>query len=678
MGNCISNKKNENIVKDYFTIINEILLEKNRTNFNLIDNLKICLNEKNFDQVTNNPVQYFTYEEQNVPTNFINWLDFIYQYLSQEYSHERYWAMEMIDNLNSEKFESESKYLSEFFLEEFEIEYEPKCIQIEKIKKDIKLNLGESVLNVTQNLGGSFTGNAQSNIEEADIATLKYNEYRNKVKKYIFKFKQHILNRGHPINRVVQIFEKIWVDYAQKKTNLMKQNYNDFDDKTNIQNINKQVNELTFQLQRFVVHLQIGLKLFYSRTINYSCFNEEKDELINLITTLVFRTGEIYNTIFELYKLSLMPEINNMTNCLLTLIKIQPEELGIFKQFCLNKQSLDYQEEILLNKLKSIKNNSENNINNNEANKKIKNSSNSINNNFNFKVKENEMEENKINLILKLVKENKKRCPKSGDREIEETKVNLEFEENFNLISAQENIKEKKLQHNISNALFPINEIESESDENIIRQSTTIQNFHMDRKKIKLINPINENNIDDNSNYINDTIDEDLINKNIITRTILNNENENNLTNAKIEKVFNKVSFLRTKNSEFLAYPYETAIQLLKQIKKYKTPFEKMMIIASISSEITECINDFWRNLNDYIKNDLLNLEIDQLMSIFIYIIIKSQIFDISVHCKIIKSFTTCITKASMIGYYYSTVEASVSYIQSIKNVKELVKNKIT
>lgn len=669
MGNCISNKKKEIISKDYFSIINEILLEKNRTNFNLIDNLKICLNEKNFDQVTNNPVQYLTYEEKNQPTYFINWLDFIYQYLSQEYSHERYWAMEMIDNLNNERFESESKYLSEFFFEEFEIENEPKCIQIEKSKKDIKLNLNNSYLNVTQNLGGSFNGNNQPNIEEDDLATLKYNEYRNKVKKYIFKFKQHILNEDHPINRVVQIFEKIWVDYAQKKINLIQQNYNDF----NNQKINKQVNELTNQLQRFVIHLQIGLKLFYSRTINYSCFNEEKDELINLVTTIVFRTGEIYNTIFELYKLSLMPEINNMTTYLQELIKIQPEDLGIFKQFCLNKKSLDYQEEILLNKLKMIKNNSKNNINNNEENIKIKDSFNSINNNFNFKIKENELEENKINIILKLVKENKKRCPKFGDREIEETKVNLDFEENFNLISAQENIKEKKLNNNISNALFPINEIENESDENINKQSITFQNIFTNRKNIGLIN---EKIIED-GNFINNNNDEDFLNKNIITRTILNDEKEKNLINTKIEKVFNKVSFLRTKNAEYLSYPYETAIQLLKQIKKYKTPFEKMMIIASISNEITECINDFWRNLNNYIKNDLLNLEIDQLMAIFIYIIIKSQIFDISVHCKIIKSFTTCITKASMIGYYYSTVEASVSYIQSIKNVKELLKNKI-
>ena len=99
-----------------------------------------------------------------------------------------------------------------------------------------------------------------------------------------------------------------------------------------------------------------------------------------------------------------------------------------------------------------------------------------------------------------------------------------------------------------------------------------------------------------------------------------------------------------------------------------------MMIFASISSEITECINDFWKDLSGYIDSNLLNLEIDQLMAIFIYIIIHAQIPDIGVHCKMIKSFTTCITKASMIGYYYSTVEASVQYIASIKNAKELIK----
>ena len=133
---------------------------------------------------------------------------------------------------------------------------------------------------------------------------------------------------------------------------------------------------------------------------------------------------------------------------------------------------------------------------------------------------------------------------------------------------------------------------------------------------------------------------------------------------------------MRQNKDDYLSYPYETAIQLIKQIKKYKTPFEKMMIIANISNEITDCINDFWQEMEEYIKKDYLSIEAEQIMTIFIYIIIKSGIIDIFVHCKLIKLFTTCTTKSSMIGYYYSTVEASITYIKTLKDTGELFKNK--
>ena len=135
------------------------------------------------------------------------------------------------------------------------------------------------------------------------------------------------------------------------------------------------------------------------------------------------------------------------------------------------------------------------------------------------------------------------------------------------------------------------------------------------------------------------------------------------------------VSFLRQNKDDYLSYPYETAIQLIKQIKNFKTPFEKMMIIANISNEITDCINDFWQEMEEYIKKEYLNIEEEQIMTIFIYIIIKSGIIDIFVHCKMIKLFTTCTTKSSMIGYYYSTVEAGITYIKTLKDIDELFKN---
>ena len=649
MGNCnqknswIENKKVE---KKYFSMIDTLLMKKNYTNYSLKDNLKICLSEKNFDQANENSVQYFTLIPDEEPINFINWLDFIYQYLYKEKTIERYWASQMIEELDKEIFLSENKYLSEFFYEEFEFENEPKCLYKNLItnKNSKKINFDLSYLNVTQNLGGSF--NTNSNLyEDEDEANLKYKHFRNKVKGYINKFKKQILNADHPINRVTQIFVKKWWGYAQLKIDSMKRKYQDLDNKNQIDEINLIVDDLTMELQRFVVHLQIALKLFYSRTINYSYFNEEKDELINLITTLLFRTGNIYSTVFSLYKLSMDKEIRMMTKNFAELKKANPEELGIERQYCLNIESLDFQEEILTKKLKETEN--YNFI---------------TNNNLSNVIEENdiELEKKRIEIILEVVRDNKKKFPKFGDRELEETKVNLNYEENFNLLINDNVIPEENDSSSIFNkalgskriSLFPRNELYG----NNLNESS----FFLDKSEI------------DTAERQNGAANKTMI----IRKAEENNEKASKIKMPQMEKIFNRISYTRTKNIEYLSYPYETAIQLLKQIQKFKTPFEKMMIFASISSEITECINDFWKDLSGYIDNNLLNLEIDQLMAIFIYIIIQAQISDICVHCKMIKSFTTCITKASMIGYYYSTVEASVQYIASIKDVKELIKEK--
>ena len=654
MGNItqkISGEKDKKIEKKYFSMIDTVLSKKNFMNYTLKDNLKICLSEKNFEQATENSVQYFTLIPGEEPTNFINWLDFIYQYLYKENTIERYWASQMVEELDQEIFFSENKYLSEFFFEEFELENVPECLSKDSInskKPSKKLNFDATYLNVTQNLGGSFMTN--SNVfEEADEANLKYKHFRNKVKGYINKFKQQILNLDHPINRVTQIFVKIWVGYAEVKIDSLKRKYKDLDNKNQIDEINLTVDEMTQELQRFVVHLQIALKLFYSRTINYSYFNEEKDELINLITTLLFRTGNIYNTVFDLYKLSLDQNIRKMARNFLDLKKVNPEELGIDRQYCLNFVSLEFQEEILEKKLKEMEGKSS-----------------SINNEEN----DIEFEKKKIGIILEIVKDNKKKVPKFGDRELDETNVNLNYEENFDLI---------------------INDVENPEDNNKSIMFGNI-NIELGSRKVSLLpkdelyggNNLNESSYllednydDENENDIctNENLQKAGTNKTMIIRTTdETNEKKKKIKMPQMEKIFNRISYTRTKNIEYLSYPYETAIQLLKQIKKFKTPFEKMMIFASISSEITECINDFWKDLSGYIDSNLLNLEIDQLMAIFIYIIIHAQIPDIGVHCKMIKSFTTCITKASMIGYYYSTVEASVQYIASIKNAKELIK----
>ena len=676
------NLSNDPITKEYFNDLQLIFIHNYLENDNLVSNMKVCLDEKNFDQILEegSPNDLPKEDDQIIydGLEFINWLDFLYQYLEEERGKNRDWAEQMLDKLDEEYFLAENKYLSQFFFEEYGILSIPDCI-CKKKKRERKINVNTSMLNVTQNLGGSF-GESFNVDSEQDSAGFKYKEFRNKVKRYIMNFKEHILNKDHPINIVAQIFESVWVDYVNKKMQIMEQKYPETTEE-NKYSIEKDIAELTYQFQRFVIKLQICLKLFYSRTINYSFFNEEKDELINLITTLIFRTGKIYETMFSLYRFSLRREIHDMTMKYEKLKKITPEDLGVARQFCLDKTTLEMQEEILQKALKDCENEGEN-----EKEKQNENNKGA----YEINLTENKMEKRKITTLIKIVEDKKRRIPKPGQRNMEDLKVNLDFDDDNSDSDKMNNINRNDSvfidNNNIIGSILPKlgeNDIYA-SSVNVSVDNITLHkgNFNINDPDEDLLtsnNIINTNenkDKDKNQNYLfgkKSGGSQDEYDSNVIVRD--SNAVQKNIMPFIPEKFIGRVSYMRKNNDEFISYPYETAIQLLKQIRKYKTPFEKMMIIASISNEITDCINDFWSQLESYIKKDLLGIEAEQIVTIFIYIIIQSGIIDIFVHCKMIQFFTTCTTKSSTIGYYYSTVEASVTFIRTLKNVDELFKN---
>ena len=676
------NLNNDPITKEYFNDLQLIFIHNYLENDSLVSNMKVCLDEKNFDQILEegSPNDLPKEDDQIIydGLEFINWLDFLYQYLEEERGKNRDWAEEMLNKLDEEYFLAENKYLSQFFFEEYGILSIPDCI-CKKKKRDRKINVNTSMLNVTQNLGGSF-GESFNVDSEQDSAGFKYKEYRNKVKRYIMNFKEHILNKDHPINIVAQIFEKVWVDYVNKKMKIMEEKYPETTEE-NKYSIEKDIAELTYQFQRFVIKLQISLKLFYSRTINYSFFNEEKDELINLITTLIFRTGKIYDTMFSLYRFSLRREIRDMTIKYEKLKKITPEDLGVARQFCLDKTTLEMQEEILQNELKKCENEVE--VEKEKENENNKGA-------YEINLTENKMEKRKIATLIKIVEDKKRRVPKPGQRNMEDLKVNLDFDDDNSDSDKVNNMNRNDSvfidNNNIIGSILPKlgeNDIYA-SSVNVSVDNITLHkgNFNIndpDEDILTSNNIINTNENKDKNNAQNYLFgkksggSQDEYDANVIVRD--SNAVQRNIVPFIPEKFIGRVSYMRKNNDDFISYPYETAIQLLKQIRKYKTPFEKMMIIASISNEITDCINDFWSQLESYIKKDLLGIEAEQIVTIFIYIIIQSGIIDIFVHCKMIQFFTTCTTKSSTIGYYYSTVEASITFIRTLKNVDELFKN---
>ena len=118
--------------------------------------------------------------------------------------------------------------------------------------------------------------------------------------------------------------------------------------------------------------------------------------------------------------------------------------------------------------------------------------------------------------------------------------------------------------------------------------------------------------------------------------------------------------------------PYGKAIEYIQTMKDYCTPLDKLSIIALTSVLITESIDNFWKGKK--IEKKLLNIDADELMSIYLYITYNMDLPSIYTELDFINYFTGSITKQSMIGYYYTTIEGSLNFIMSAKTKEDLNK----
>jgi hypothetical protein len=122
-----------------------------------------------------------------------------------------------------------------------------------------------------------------------------------------------------------------------------------------------------------------------------------------------------------------------------------------------------------------------------------------------------------------------------------------------------------------------------------------------------------------------------------------------------------------------ISTPFNDAIVLIKTLAYYQVPLEKLTIIASVSAEITESVNKFWKKMQNIIRPSLLKIDADQLMTIYIYIILHTNMSDILVHSAFVRYFITQATKSSMMGYYFSTLEGTLDFLLSIEGKEDFL-----
>ena len=643
-----------NIEQKYFSKVNSLLHKNYIDNLYSDTNLEISLQKKSFVES-----QILEDELQD-----ISWFNYLLNHLEEVKKNKRMtWANELEELLLQETFFYQNKYLSEFFYNEYNIKTFPTILksdkddlffddiniqnnnkaQNEQNNNNVNKSYSYNELDVTNNLGGSYMDLKIENLNPND-PTVKYVMDRNLVKTYIKIFKRHIYNdKKHPIYIIIFTFNKTFCTFIRKKMNDF--NEKELSQKLNDENLEKELKkfeaDITKCLQEFIITINCCLKLFYSTCINFSFFKEEKDDLLNLVISLFFKTGKLYETLFDLYSLSYRKEIQSLQEKLLDLKDIKPKVLEITDKYCLDETTLKLQETIIKEK-REEKDNKE-------------------------KINEDKKE---INKSLPEIQEKEEIKENEDDNIINNTKSNMEID-----INTKSN----------DNTLIRPNTYEPKIDDDNIIQ---IKKFYNDSKEEENDDDnIIGNNENDDDYILSKFKEEDIsIDKNAeefyIRKTISNFNSKTYIFPQIRNKIrdtlaLNEQLILEAKNSGKLPMPYFSAINLLKKLRSFKTPFEKIIILAAINDQITESVMTFWSKMTKYIKSSFLFIEADELKTIFLFIFIKSQMPDLLVECKIVTNFTTQQTRAFNISYNLTLVEASIEKIMEMKDTKEINKAEI-
>ena len=538
--------------KEYMVVTQRYLSTKYREVLKNRNNLQIAMEKKYFDKIQTMRTNVLAQRK----VKRIGWKEFLINYLDKQ-SRVIEWYSDIVEDMKNAVFLNENKYLSHIFFKEFERNTKPKCLQNilnsdygdsnnnDYNEQIVEFNdLEENIINrlstihpdmtnagtkeslclskidltgVTENLGGSFFSSKSQSFSSNDPGK-NYKSVRNRIKYLVKIFKEHLSNKDHPITIAMEIFERhmsyvIGYEIGELKKQKEK---NEANYEQNISDISAEIVE---HIQKFIIKTQNALKLYYGTAVNLECFLEEKDELINLITSCFFQTGKIYNKVYELFSMQINRKIVDLDALLKQMSSLTPKDIDIPDKFSLDEATIRYQ---------------------------------------------NELKEKSKGVVRK----------KKPDQIIN------------NDLTGRITVSSGRVELN--------------------------QKFHDHNKK----------------------------------------------------------------------QGYTTVIKIIHGLKHNKVPFEKMLLIASISTEITECVNSFWEGYEDIIpSSSLLNINADELMAIFIYIVVKAQFPEIILHQKIVNDFTSRTTKSTMIGYYNTTLEAAIEFIQKErfgkeKNVGSLISEK--
>ena len=493
-----------------------------------------------------------------------------------------------------------------------------KNIKINDINNEISSTMDSDIRTFTIS-----TENRKQNPAQED----KYKS--DQIKRYINFILNQLKNKHyiHPISDIIINFNKIY----DKK--LKKEYLNDSENQSI--NWNEIKVKVIKDIQEFIEIMQVALKLFYFKSINYKFFTSERDEFINLICYFLFNSekNKIYDSVFKIFQKSNEEKQNELENKLEKFDDLKPIEAGIHRKFCLDEDTEDF-----------------------------------IKNEMNIDKKEEEKVMKKTETI-KTIKINDISSEKDKDKNSKKPEIVKYLEEkdkiNEKIIFDEDNMDKIDIEEQILNKYsFDIDRKEYKKKLKNIKKADKVQqiiniNNNIEEKTSRTNSIANYQEFSSMYNSLSNKESQDLLNKtmdNLPHSTILDYEEE--------------------KANYDLSKPYAKAINYMKNIKKYKGPLDKLVIIALISTIIKDSVDGFWqKKIIENLKSDFLNVDADNLMGIYLYIVYNlNQNFDnIFSELDFIENFTTPVTRQSMIGYYFTVVKGCLEFILSAKSKKDFI-----
>ena len=583
------------------------LLQKNlRTQYtNYLDyNLEYALLRKSFMRI--NP-QIECLENTNSSYSWLSYL--LEQLIDDKNSLRRDWKQFLFEDIQQKLFLNQYKFQNNIYFEELSInkpkykknkqgehflESEPIVFTMNTDElKQYRENKSYFDINtrLTENLSFSFNSGYREDDSEGFLYNytmdfddnssrinspeykMKYNSYI--LKKYIKIIRKHIEKEDHPIHVIINQFIYFFGSFLKVNIDFCKNNQND--EKI----CSEKVLEVVKEIQNFIEIMQVTLKLFYTKSINFKIFADEKDEIINLISYILFNKKKFYKQLLDLFSYMNIEKKQKLGLKLKNSDDITPSKVGIGAKFCLDSVSEEYWKE--------------------------------------YKNKPKDKNEN------------------SDKTSTEEETASKE--------------KKEKLKHFVDDAkeeLFSKNEPDSMSYSN--RQSIS-KDIKSGKNNIII-------DIDKSFNFDNKDLGKTYSqNFNINIKEKLENDLKDSIV-PNLPKEPNENEIVLPDK------PYSLAINYLKQITNYKVPLEKLIIISYLSELIIKSVDKYWEKRKEELPPNFLNLDADEIMSIYLYIIYKANLVTIVDQIEFIKHFTTSVTKQSIFGYYYSTFEGCLRYLQ--------------